>query len=275
MGLHENQKLRRRGAAALGLVAATLAAGAAAADPAMAATNATVSVSTTSLGRSLSYDGGTGNANDLRIFREAGEVTVTDTAAMTVGNGCRIVAAGKARCGASIATMLVQLRDGNDAADVAVDTAGQVFGGSGNDFLSAGRTGTAGVTYRGDADFDTVSYSRAATGVTITLDETANDGRPIGGAAGRDDVRDDVERVSGSEFADRLTGDERRNEFLGLGGIDTIDAGTNVDNVVGGSGDDVIRLRDSFVDVANGGSGSDTATVDRAFDSLSLIETIN
>jgi hypothetical protein len=275
MGLQENHQLRRRGAAALGLAAATLAAGIAAASPATAATNATVSVSTTSLGRTLNYNGGTDNANQLRIFTEAGEITVTDTAAMTAGTGCRIVAVGKARCGASIATMLVQLGDRNDTADVTVDTGGQVFGDAGDDSLSAGRTGNRGVTYSGGTGFDTVSYSSAPGLVVVTLDGRANDGRPIGAAVGRDNVRDDVERLSGSEFNDQLTGSSRRDDILGLGGIDTIDPGTNVDNVAGGAGNDTFRLRDQFVDVASGGAGTDTATIDRGIDSLSLIETIN
>jgi Ca2+-binding RTX toxin-like protein len=275
MGLQESHKLRRRGAAALGLAAATLVTGVAAASPAMAATNATVSVSTTSLGPTLSYNGGTDNANQLRIFTEAGEITVTDTAAMTAGTGCRIVAVGKARCGASIATMLVQLGDRNDTADVTVNTGGQVFGDAGDDSLSAGRTGNRGVTYSGGTGFDTVSYSSAPGRVVVTLDGRANDGQPIGSAVGRDNVRDDVERLSGSEFNDQLTGSSRRDAILGLGGIDTIDPGTNVDDVAGGSGNDTFLLRDQFVDVANGGAGTDTATIDRGIDSLSLIETIN
>jgi len=274
MGLHENRRLRRGGAIALGLLT-VVTTGALTASPAMAATNATVAVNTNSLGKSLSYNGGTGNSSNLKIFLEAGEVTVTDTVALSTGTGCRIVATGKARCGASINTMLVQLGDGTDAAEVSVNTAGQVFGDAGDDTLSAGRTGSAGVTYSGGFGFDTVSYSRSAGGVNVTLDDAANDGRLIGSFNGKDNVRDDVERLSGSELADRLTGDERRNDILGLGGVDTINPGTNVDNVIGGNGDDVFSIRDQFVDTLNGGAGFDTATVDRSFDSLTLVESIS
>ncbi len=274
MGLHTNRTLRGGGAAALGL-ATVLATGALTASPALAATSATVSMNTHTLGKSLSYNGGTGNNSNLKIFREAGEITITDTVTISAGTGCRIVSAGKARCGTSINTMLVQLGDGADAADVDVETSGQIFGDAGNDTLSAGRTGSGGVAYNGGTDFDTVSYSRSAAAVTVTLDGAANDGRLIGSANGRDHVKDDVERLSGSELNDRLTGDERRNDILGLGGVDTINPGTNVDNVNGGNGNDVFSIRDNFVDTVNGGAGTDSATVDRSFDSLTLVETIS
>ena len=48
-----------------------------------------------------------------------------------------------------------------------------------------------------------------------------------------------------------------------------------MDNVIGGNGDDVFSIRDQFVDTLNGGAGFDTATVDRSFDSLTLVESIS
>jgi hypothetical protein len=64
---------------------------------------------------------------------------------------------------------------------------------------------------------DTVSYERAVTAVTVTLDDVNNDGL-IGsfGTTSQDNVRDDVEQVFGSAFADKLTGDEKFNSFFGL-----------------------------------------------------------
>jgi hypothetical protein len=75
----------------------------------------------------------------------------------------------------------------------------------------------------------------------VTLDDVANDGGAAFG--GKDNIRDSVERVSGSDFADRLTGDERRNSFLGLGGGDTINPGTSVDEVFAGIGTDTCSSR--------------------------------
>jgi hypothetical protein len=245
--------------------------------PASAATPATVRVNPgTSNGPTLVFDGGQGNTNNLRIFSEAGEITVTDGVALTAGEGCRIVATGKARCGTRINSVFVLLRDGNDTASVEVAKSGQVLGEDGNDFLRAGQTGFAGVTYNGGPGFDTVSYARSPDSVAVTLDDQNNDGDTIGTTGkGFDNVRDDVERVSGSELADRMTGDERTNEFLGLGGNDSIDPGAGVDRVFAATGDDVITVRDGFVDTVDGGPGFDRATIDRTFDTLTTVESVS
>jgi Ca2+-binding RTX toxin-like protein len=117
-----------------------------------------------------------------------------------------------------------------------------------------------------------VSYERAVTAVTVTLDDVNNDGL-IGsfGTTSQDNVRDDVEQVFGSAFADKLTGDEKFNSFFGLGGVDTINPGTGSDRVFGDAGNDILQVKDGTDDIVNGGSGTDTATVD-PFDELASVE---
>lgn len=277
----------RRSARIAGVAVTSLSAGLVAAGPASAVVNAAagtsanVKLSNPSAGPTLVYDGGLGNANNLRVFRENGQIAVTDTVAIAPGPGCRTVSVSKVVCdptlsGRSVRAVFVALKDLGDIASVEGSFTGQVFGDAGDDLLRAGQgdaTGSSALSYNGGTGFDTVSYSRSPVGVTVTLDELANDGG--GSAGGRDNVRDDVERVSGSELADTLTGDERRNSFLGLGGIDTVNPGTNVDEVFGGAGADVFLLRDQFVDVADGGSGVDRATVDPSFDALTAVEIIS
>ncbi|HEX8628537.1 MAG TPA: hypothetical protein VF755_10250 [Catenuloplanes sp.] len=283
------RRLRRAASAAagaattalsVGLVAAT-AAGAATGGVSAAATSATVKLTNPTAGATVVYDGGLGNANNLRVFRENGQVAVTDNVVITPGQGCRAVSARKVLCdptfaGRTVRTVFVQLKDLGDIASVEGAFAGQVFGDGGDDVLRAGHddaTGSSAIVYSGGVGFDNVSYSGSPVGVTVTLDGLAIDGR--GSAGARDNVGDDVERVSGSEFADTLTGDERRNSLLGLGGADTINPGADVDEVFGGGAADVFLLRDGFVDVADGGSGVDRATIDRSFDAVTAVESVS
>ncbi len=286
MTSHHTPEARRTGIAAhvagASIGAAVIAAGLALATPgaAFAATSATVKLTSDSLGSAVAYNGGAGNTNNLRIFREGAKIAVTDVVAITPGTGCVSVTSTKAHCnltfaGRDVRRVFVQLGDLADTASVEGAFAGQVFGDAGNDTLRAGQgdvSGDSAITYSGGPDTDLVSYSRATSGVSVTLDDVGNDGR-LGqsGPTGRDNVRDDVEHVAGSEFGDRLTGDEKPSHFLGLGGADTIDPGANVDRVFGAGGGDTLLLKDGFVDFADGGPGTDTATVDR-FDSLTTIE---
>lgn len=289
MSQQKARRLRRAASAAAGIATTALSVSLVTATPATAATggvsaaatSATVKLTNPTAGPTVVYDGGVGNVNNLRIFRENGRLAVTDNVAITPGQGCRAVTVRKVLCdptfaGRSVRTVFVQLKDLSDLASVEGPFAGQVFGDAGDDFLRAGQddaTGPSAISYNGGTGFDNVSYSRSPVGVRVTLDGLANDGRASAGA--RDNVRDDVERVNGSEFADILTGDERRNSLFGLGGADTINPGTNVDEVSGGGGADVFLLRDGFVDVADGGSGVDRATIDRSFDSVTAVESVS
>lgn len=151
-----------------------------------------------------------------------------------------------------------------------------LFGGEGNDILNGENGGdilAGGLgddTLNGGAAFsDRADYSQASGSVLVNLE--------TGLASGADgnDILISIERVSGSNFDDDLTGDDARNtldggqgndELLGEGGSDIInggdgadflDGGLNGDILSGGVGDDVI-LGGYGDDVIDGGIGLDT-----------------
>lgn len=283
------QRNRRTGAAAARVTAfcagaGTLLAGVAlsAPGPAFGATTATVKLAADSLGAAVVFNGGTGNANNLRIVREGLKWAVTDVVPISASAGCVSATPTKALCdrtlaGREVLRVSAQLGDLADVASVEGRFSGQVLGQDGDDFLFAGQGDIGGqsrIIYNGGSGSDTVSYRRSPVRVRVTKDDVDNDGL-IGssGIASGDNVRDDVERVLGSDFADEFTGDDKPNSFEAFGGDDTVEPGTNVDRVFGGAGNDTFRLKEGFVDFVDGGAGTDTATVD-TFDSLTTIEIV-
>ncbi|WP_112264019.1 calcium-binding protein [Lentzea terrae] len=251
------------------------------ASSAQAATPATVKLNnSTTFGSGIAYDGGVGNANNLRIVREGTKISVTDVVAITAGEGCVSATATKVLCeqrflGREVRQVTVRLGDLGDRVSVEGRFFGNVFGEAGNDLMLAGQKDCCGdseIIYNGGKDFDTVSYERAVAAVSVTMDDINNDGliNSFGTTSG-DNVRDDVEAVSGSAFADKLTGDEKFNSFFGLGGADTINPGTGSDRVFGGSGNDTLLVKDGTDDIVDGGAGTDTATID-PLDELSGVE---
>jgi Ca2+-binding RTX toxin-like protein len=248
---------------------------------ALAATPATVKLgSSNGFGGEVIYNGGTGNANNLRVVREGFKIAVTDVVPITAGAGCVSVTSTKVLCeqtfgGRQVVRVSAQLGDLNDRVSVEGRFVGQILAGAGNDFMLAGQKDCCGdskIIYNGGADFDTVSYERAVSAVTVTMDDVDNDGL-IGefGTASGDDIGDTVEQVFGSAFADKLTGDEKFNSFFGLGGADTINPGAGSDRVFGDGGNDILQVKDGSDDLVDGGSGTDTATVDR-IDALTSVE---
>ncbi|MEA2479875.1 MAG: hypothetical protein QOJ07_1797, partial [Thermoleophilaceae bacterium] len=114
--------------------------------------------------------------------------------------------------------------------------------GAGADTLSGG-SGFDVVSYR-DHDPDTIG-----PGVIASIGGGSDDGNSTDGADGaRDDVRDDVEGLVGTDEDDVLTGTAGPDAIDGLGGEDRID---------GGGGDDAISEQDAEGSVVNGGSGDD------------------
>jgi len=249
---------------------------------AFAATPATVKLTfSDTFGAGISYNGGTGNASNLRIVREGAKIAVTDVVPITASAGCVSVTPTKALCDQSVNArptrgLSIRLGDLGDRVSVEGRFFGNVFGEAGNDFMLAGQKDCCGdsqIIYNGGPDFDTVSYERAVLPVAVTKDDLNNDGliNSFGTASG-DNIRDDVEAVIGSEFADKLTGDEKFDSFFGRGGADTINPGTASDRVFGEAGDDILLVKDGTDDIVNGGSGTDTATVDRVIDALTSVE---
>ncbi|GAA4990537.1 hypothetical protein [Kineococcus glutinatus] len=238
---------RLRAGLLLAGVVGAVAPAAAAGTSAHAATAASVQVVN---GTVVVYDGGTGNTNDVRVFLDRGVLTITDAVAITTaaGSGCTVTGT-RARCGTGITGLNALLNDGADAAVIEAPLTGVVRGGDGDDvFRSAVTGGLSAVAYDGGAGFaDRVEYRDATGGVTVSLDDVANDGRTLTGD--RDDVRSSVEHLVGSAHRDTLTGSEGRNTIEGLRGDDTLRGlgGTDffpsslvvdgADSISGGAGD--------------------------------------
>lgn len=121
----------------------------------------------------------------------------------------------------------------------------------------------------GGEDYDFLDFSRAREGVEVSLDV---------GEGARGDAAGDrfvsIEGVLGSNYADRITGDQADNRLLlgggddvgkggegddqleGQGGNDHVAGGDGEDTLSGGQGDDVLS-GDGGADVLQGGRGSD------------------
>ncbi|MEZ5099791.1 MAG: calcium-binding protein [Thermoleophilia bacterium] len=111
--------------------------------------------------------------------------------------------------------------------------ANALYGGPGNDQLAGGFG--ADLTSGGDG-VDQVSYASRTSAVTVTLDDVANDGEPGEG----DDVRADVENVLGGSGADVLRGSAGANTLNGGPGNDVLDGGAGPDVLTGGIGVDTV-----------------------------------
>jgi len=143
-----------------------------------------------------------------------------------------------------------------------------VSGGEGDDrleyhfvFTSNGQ-GAGRDDLSGGNGKDQVSYEDHSGGVTITVDDQANDGTSGEG----DNVRGDIEIVTGSNGRDTITGNANANELNGSseddlleggGGDDLINGGSGKDRVNGGDGADKLE-GSSDEDVLDGGKGRDT-----------------
>ena len=89
----------------------------------------------------------------------------------------------------------------------------------------------------------------------MTLDNVANDGE----SGENDDVRSDVQNVTGGSGSDTLTGSSGNNVLSGGNGGDTLDGGTGTDILNGGAGADTVSyaLRTAAVAVDLDGIADD------------------
>jgi Ca2+-binding RTX toxin-like protein len=138
---------------------------------------------------------------------------------------------------------LFLLGDGDDRAGFgnSIGVANDVFGGPGR---------------------DEVEYGNVLS-VSISLDDVANDGplkddSPV--PTTRDDnIRSDVEDITGGAAADILIGSDSNNLIIGGGDTDTI-RGLGGDDTMNGDGD--ISFLFANTDLIDGGDGSDTVSYD-------------
>jgi Ca2+-binding RTX toxin-like protein len=127
----------------------------------------------------------------------------------------------------------------------------RLFGGPGPDLFVVSELGADDV--HGGRGIDTATYDSHQNGVDVTLDGVANDGGPFEG----DNVRNDVERVDGSNFADHLTGNDGPNRLFGFSGNDVI-RGMGGNDVLSGGAPAVGELPADGSDTLFGGPGVDT-----------------
>ena len=123
-------------------------------------------------------------------------------------------------------------------------------GGDGNDTLQ-GETGAD--LFIGGAGADTATYSDKTKNLTLDIDNKADDGI----AGEKDNIKSDVENITGGKGNDAITGSSGVNVISGGTGTDTINGGAGNDSLNGNSGNDVLT-GDAGDDTMDGGPGADT-----------------
>jgi hypothetical protein len=128
-------------------------------------------------------------------------------------------------------------------------------GGGGNDTLDGG-PGSDDMS--GGAGRDAVSYAGSSSGVTVSLDDLANDGSP----GELDNAQTDIEDIFGGPVGDDLTGNAGANTLDGGAGDDRLTGGGGRDALFGSDGSDRLDSRDGVADVVDCGPGEDIALID-------------
>ena len=162
---------------------------------------------------------------------------------ITALGGANVIALGG---GDDAITVSVNTNDTNDlsgggGADVitAAKGADRLDGGEGNDTLIAGdgndvlSGGAGNDILNGGAGSDTAGYYTATSGVTVAVQDGAQDT----GGAGVDTLTS-IENLNGSTFNDTLTGDGFANQLRGREGDDVLTGGDGADRLEGGAGAD-------------------------------------
>jgi hypothetical protein len=137
---------------------------------------------------------------------------------------------------------------GNDVL-LAADGDDVLLGEAGDDALNGGNGAD---DIRGGSGTDTATYAGygSSQGVTVTLDDAANDGNATVDAGRTDNVRSDVENLIGGNGDDVLNGSAKANSLTGRDGADIVNGRDGDDLLNGGTGSDLLA----------GGSGMDVST---------------
>jgi len=199
------------------------------------ATGDTLGIRGTSAADNIAY-GATGVNLNNDAFKDI-TLTGVDTHVVYLGDGAdTFTASGGTPIGGAFATPIT------------------VYGGAGADLFNQGATTTVTETIYGGADVDTVSYALRTAAVTVTVGATANDGI----ASENDDIKSDVEVVTGGTVNDSLTAATGvAATFNGGPGNDTLIGDSAADTLNGDAGNDILRGA-AGADILNGGDGNDT-----------------
>ncbi len=198
----------------------------------------------------MAYSHTTNRSTSVITEIKNGDVTVRSSDGIQLVNfPCRRLGAFEASCpGASVQRLSVNLGSGHDAFTSRTALQTQVLGFSGDDvYVGAAHPLRNRVQFFGMAGDDHALYSPAQTGVNVSKNDRADDGRA---GFDFDDIRGDVERLTGSAQRDTLSGG---------GGTDRIDGGLGDDALFGNGGNDQFFMG-SVADGADrivGGTGFD------------------
>src|SRR4051794_33970370 len=214
----------------------------------------------------LRYTAAPGEANVVTIAPEPGYVDVTEatpTTVLTVASPCARTLT-TVRCpAASVSRITVDLGDADDRLTSTSALPTTALDGAGDDRVSLGpgadtlKPGTGADVLAGGAGLDVADYSARTKDLTVTLDDQPGDGE----AGENDDVRSDVENVTGGAGADRLVGSAAGNVLRGNAGDDTFDGGAGADTFAGDTGQDVAdyRTRTAALTLSDDGVANDGA----------------
>lgn len=150
------------------------------------------------------------------------------------------------------------LSRGGDNDDTLIGSAGDdlSYGDLGDDTFDEGTAANGADQFNGGDGTDVVRYTGRTQPATVTVGSMANDGE----SGELDDVRADVEGVSGGAAADVLTCSVTTGCILRGGpGGDTLTGNTGADTLDGEAGDDLVRAGTGN-DVLVGGAGVDVLT---------------
>jgi len=128
----------------------------------------------------------------------------------------------------------------------------------GDDFIEAS---LGADTVDGGSGADTIDYSSSdLVGVThIEVELSNNDEVTVVVNGADDDTISNIENVTGTAGDDVITGDGQINILEGMGGADRLSGGEGDDELIGGVGDDVLLGGDGN-DILSGQQGRDTAS---------------
>jgi hypothetical protein len=153
----------------------------------------------------LVYRAGAGEINNLSVSNEtAGAVSIRDLTGLTERTPlCDEVSSIRVNCIPDTRLSEVRLGDRSDNFAIGVRDFVVVDGGPGDDGYTAGTSPSGSlVVFSGGEGSDSVSYSNADRGVRLSNNGAAGDGRP---GLDEDNIGRDVERLTGSRFADDIT----------------------------------------------------------------------
>lgn len=221
----------------------------------------------------LDYTAIPGQANSVSVYSSQSTYIRVADANSTVhaGTGCTSLTSNEVNCsvGATNPASTAVLGDGNDDYTDSVGLASTIDAGDGNDQMTAGggadviNAGAGNDTidgglgadiFNGGAGIDTATYANRTQNLIIQINGSPSDGASNEG----DDVETDVENVIGGSGNDIINGSASDNALYGGGGNDSLAGNGNTDTVYGDAGNDSVTMGAS--DIMHGGSGTDTAS---------------